>query len=65
MFRQQLFGFLIGGFLVLGGFDWRRNALDLRLLLLRSVVRRRRPSHVAASGRVADECDVLAATTHA
>ena len=65
MLRQQLLRFLIGGFQALGGFNRRRNAHDLRILLLRALVSRRCPSHMAASGGVADESDIFAATTHA
>src|SRR6476646_4177308 len=31
--RKQLFRLLISGLQVLGGFDWRRNTLDLRIFL--------------------------------
>src|SRR5262245_19570069 len=49
---------LIGGVEALGTFNRRRNPYDLRVLLPRALVSRRCPSHMAASGGVADECAI-------
>src|SRR5262249_40300918 len=65
MFGQQFLRLLIGGVEALGAFNRRRNPYDLRVLLPRALVSRRCPSHMAASGGVADECNILAAAAHA
>src|SRR4029077_4683959 len=62
---QQLFRVLIGGFEALGGFNRRRNAHDLRILLSRALVSGRGPAHVAASSGVTDEGVAGGAATHA
>jgi hypothetical protein len=65
MFCQQRLRLAVGSFDALLGFNRRGNAHDLRILLRRALVRRRCPPHMTASGGVADERDILAATAHA